>query len=154
MEIPRKGRDFASLSLPVCNSWIQSSKLFIISSASLIVPLNVCCSSWKYEKKAISFYYSIVEIEYFCVKALTRLASTSSAYKTSFISCDWTLLVFLKRLYLSFSFAPHDLTCESKQTQWGSGKRSYDTHTHISLKGRELGSFLYCLCAKLTNVLT
>lgn len=53
-----------------------------------------------------------VVIKYLCVKALTRLTSTRFVYKTSFISCDCALLIFLNKLFLSFSFAPKDLSCE------------------------------------------
>lgn len=43
-------KNFPTVAIPVSNWQMQSSKLFIISSASSIVPLNLCCSSWNNKK--------------------------------------------------------------------------------------------------------
>ncbi len=133
--------------IPVSNSPIHSSRLLIISSASSIVPLNLCCSSWKDEKyqwpSTLSPIIPNAVIQYFCVKPLTRLACTRSEYKTSFISWDWTLLVFLNKLFLSFSFAPKDLSCEFKQTQRGVRNKIIcptDTPSTVSSKNTETTS--------------
>lgn len=116
------------VAIPVSNSQIQSSRVFIISSASWILPLNFCCSSWKQNQNKkqtpkqnnvnliLSPQFCILVFFSKCVEVLTRFACKRFEYRTSFISCDWTLLVFLKKLFLSFSLAPKDFSCWFKQT--------------------------------------
>lgn len=48
---------------------------------------------------------------------ITARVCTRDEYRTAFISCARTLLIFLKKWFLSFSFMPKDLICWLKQKQ-------------------------------------